>query len=129
MKILKNTFIDIPMFFTRNSFTRDLAVRKDTAAIQDALKNIILTIFHERPFDPEFGTNATTSLFENPVDFSFYVENSIATAIQRYEPRVQLLNIKSNFEGRTIYVDLEYKIKQYDVTQDLTLTFNNNFNG
>lgn len=124
MKILKNTYIDIPMFFTRNSFTRDLAVRKDTAAIKEALKNIILTIFHERPFDVEFGTNATTSLFENPVDFSFYVENSIATAIQRYEPRVQLVDIKSTFEGRTIYVDIVYKIKEYDISEDLTLTFN-----
>lgn len=124
MKILKNVFVDLPMFFTRNSFTGDLNIRKDSLAIKDSLKNIILTIFNERPFDPEFGSNVMISLFENPSDYSFHVENSIAIAIERYEPRVKLTNITSSFENRTLTVVIEIKYIDYDVFDQLSFTVN-----
>lgn len=64
MRILKNVFTDIPMFLSRNTFTGDLSIRKDSLAIKDSIKNIILTLFHERPFDPEFGTNVLSGLLK-----------------------------------------------------------------
>ena len=122
MKILKNVFVDLPMFLTRNNFTGDLNIRRDSLAIKDSIKNIILTLFHERPFDPEFGTNVLTGLFENPNDFSFYVENTIATGLERYEPRIKLKNITSTFEDRTLSILIEFKILNYDVYDQLSFT-------
>ena len=110
------------MFFSRNTFTGDLNIRKDSLAIKDSIKNIILTLFHERPFDPEFGTNVLSGLFENPADFSFYVENTIATALERYEPRIKLKNITSTFEGRTLEILIEFSILNYDVYDQLSFT-------
>ena len=110
MKIIKNIFIDIPAFFSKNSFTGDVNVTKDALAIKESIKNIILTVFNERPFDPEFGTNVTTGLFENPTDFSFYIENTISSALERYEPRIKLTGIKTSFENRTLNIDVEYKL-------------------
>jgi phage baseplate assembly protein W len=122
MRILKNVFVDIPMFLARNTFTGDLSVRKDSLAIKDSIKNIILTLFHERPFDPEFGTNVMSALFENPQDFSFYVENTIATALERYEPRIKLIDIKNTFEGRTLNISIEYRIKDYESNDKISFT-------
>ena len=122
MKILKNVFVDLPMFLTRNNFTGDLNIRRDSLAIKDSIKNIILTLFHERPFDPEFGTNVLTGLFENPNDFSFYVENTIATGLERYEPRIKLKNITSTFEDRTLSILIQFKILNYDVYDQLSFT-------
>ena len=110
------------MFFSRNTFTGDLNIRKDSLAIKDSIKNIILTLFHERPFDPEFGTNVLSGLFENPADFSFYIENTIATALERYEPRIKLKNITSTFEGRTLEILIEFSILNYDVYDQLSFT-------
>lgn len=122
MKILKNVFTDLPMFFSRNTFTGDLNIRKDSLAIKDSIKNIILTLFHERPFDPEFGTNVLSGLFENPADFSFYVENTIATALERYEPRIKLVSLSSTFQDRTLNILIQYSILNYDVYDQLSFT-------
>lgn len=122
MKILKNVFTDLPMFFSRNTFTGDLNIRKDALAIKDSIKNIILTLFHERPFDPEFGTNVLSGLFENPADFSFYVENTISTALERYEPRIKLVSLSSTFQDRTLNILIQYSILNYDVYDQLSFT-------
>ena len=124
MKIFKNIFSDIPMFFIKNEFNRDLILKKDHTAIKESIKNIILTLFNERPFDPEFGTNLTTGLFENPNDFSFYVENNIATALERYEPRIKLLELNSSFSGRTITIDVVYELKNYSIRENISVTVN-----
>lgn len=132
MKILKNIFVDIPMFFSKNSFTGDVNVRKDALAIKESIKNIILTLFSERPFDPEFGTNLTTGLFENPNDFSFYIENNISVALERYEPRIKLISIESSFEGRTLTMEIKYTLinpigagnNSFDVFDSLSLGVN-----
>jgi phage baseplate assembly protein W len=124
MKIFKNIFSDIPMFFSENKFNRDLEIKKDHIAIKESIKNIILTLFNERPFDPEFGTNVTTGLFENPTDFSFYVENSIGTALVRYEPRIRLLSLNTSFSGRTLSVDIKYELVQTKNIENLTIVAN-----
>jgi len=123
MKLLKNVFTDIPMFFTKNSFTGDLSVKKDINAIKESIKNIILTIYNERPFDTEFGTNVSLGLFENPSDFSFYVENRISIALQQYEPRIRLESLNSEITGRTILIYLEFSVLNYDLVDSLSITF------
>ena len=97
------------MFFTRNIFTGDVNAKKDLLAIKESVKNIILTNTHERPFDSEFGTNATIGMFENINDFSFYVENNISVAIALYETRVNLTNITSSMTDRSVSINIEYK--------------------
>ena len=121
MKILKNVFSDIPMFLSRNAFTGDINIKKDSTAIKESVKNIILTSLYERPFDVEFGTNLRTSLFENQYEFGFYVENIIERAISRYEPRVQLNKIDSSVDNKTINVSIEYSIKNYDIKDNIQL--------
>lgn len=121
MKILKNVFSDIPMFLSRNAFTGDINIKKDSTAIKESVKNIILTSLYERPFDDEFGTNLRTSLFENQYEFGFYVENIIERAISRYEPRVQLNKIDSTVDNKTMNVSIEYSIKNYDIKDNIQL--------
>jgi phage baseplate assembly protein W len=122
MKLLKNIYSDIPMFFTRNIFTGDVNAKKDLLAIKESVKNIILTNTHERPFDSEFGTNATIGMFENINDFSFYVENNNSVAIALYETRVNLTNITSSMTDRSVSINIEYTIKNYDVRDNIKIT-------
>lgn len=121
MKIFKNIYADIPMFLSKNSFTGDVSVKKDNTAIKEAIKNIILTIFNERPFDIEFGVPPGNGLFETRQDFSFYVENAMASAITRYEPRVKLLSIKSTFDVKTVNISIEYEIPNYQIVENLVV--------
>ena len=65
MKLFKNIYTDIPMFFSRNTFTGDINLKKDATAIKESIKNIVLTMNYERPFDSEFGTTVREP-FINP---------------------------------------------------------------
>jgi len=119
MKIFKNVYSDIPMFLSKNSFTGDINLKKDNTSIKESIKNIVLTINFERPFDSEFGTPASNGLFENPLDFSFYVENAISAAITRYEPRVNLTKINSTFNDKTVEIDIKYQIPNYEIVENI----------
>lgn len=110
------------MFFSKNTFTGDINLKKDNNAIKEAIKNIVLTLNFERPFDSEFGTPAAASLFENPSDFGFYVENAIAAAITRYEPRVKLSKITSTFDDKTVTIDIQYGIGDFSIKDNVYLT-------
>lgn len=121
MKLFKNVYSDLPMFLSKNSFTGDVNLKKDGTAIKESIKNLILTITYERPFDIEFGTPATNGLFENPSDFSFYVENEIASVITRYESRIDLNKITSTFVDKTVNVDIRYTIRDVNLTDSVKL--------
>ena len=75
MKLFKNVYSDIPMFFSKNSFTGDVNLKKDSNAIKESIKNLILTMNYERPFDAEFGTPAANGLFENQYDYNFLINH------------------------------------------------------
>lgn len=110
------------MFLSKNSFTGDVNLKKDNTSIKESIKNIILTINFERPFDTEFGTPAANGLFDNPSDFSFYVENAISDAISRYEPRVNVTSINSTFSGKTVEINIIYQIPRYEITENIRVT-------
>ena len=63
-------FKDISMTFQSNPLTRDLIVLKNENAIARSVKNIVFTVPGEKPFNPEFGSRITDSLFENIDDIT-----------------------------------------------------------
>ena len=59
--------------------------------MKQAVKNLILTNFDERPFRPFFGGNIRRRLFENfDVITAEDFKNQIVLAIENYEPRVKV---------------------------------------
>jgi len=85
---------DIDFSFLAHPMTGDLATKKSSAAIKQALKNIVLTNFYERGFNVEFGTNLKASLFEimTPLDAQVMRDN-IKKSIQNFEPSVELTDV------------------------------------
>ena len=84
-------FKDISMTFQSNPLTRDLIVLKNENAIARSVKNIVFTIPGEKPFNPDFGSRITDSLFENIDDITAsQIENELRDSIGRFEPRVSI---------------------------------------
>ena len=88
------TFRDLDLNFTIHPVKKDINVHKNEYAIINAVKNLILTNFYERPFQPEIGSNVRRLLFEN-IDsiIAAQLERAIEDTILNYEPRVQISNI------------------------------------
>ena len=91
----KNQDIDFGLKFQKNPLTKGLVVRKDASAISQALKNLILTNYFDRPFSPRYGGNIHAELFE-PLDrmSTSILEDSLQRTVETYEKRVQNVSIK-----------------------------------
>ena len=88
-------FSDLGITFTPHPVTGKPVTKKNASAIEGALKNLILTKQFERPYEPAFGSNIRNRLFENfdPVE-AVNLEEDIKLAIENFEPRVEINEIK-----------------------------------
>jgi phage baseplate assembly protein W len=88
------TFRDLDLNFTIHPIRKDINIHKNEFAIINSVKNLILTNFYERPFQPEIGSSVRSLLFEN-IDtiIAAQLERAIEETILNYEPRVQISNI------------------------------------
>lgn len=111
-------FKDISMTFQSNPLTGDLIALKNENAIARSVKNIVLTIPGEKPFDPRFGSRITDLLFENVDEITaINIETEIRNSIERYEPRVKLTSVRAqvDIDGNSFNVTLVYDIIGADI--------------
>ena len=88
---------DIDIHFSKNNFTNDVSLVRDTNSIRQSLINLILTIPGEKPFERRFGTRINDSLFDNfnYVD-SINTISEIEKTIKKFEPRVEVEKVIIN---------------------------------
>jgi phage baseplate assembly protein W len=101
-------FSDIDLTFAKHPVTKDVSKKVKDAAIIGALRNLLMTRFYERPFNPNLGSNINQLLFE-PVDFvtASILSKEINTTISNFEPRVSI---------KEIIVTPNNEEQRYDVT-------------
>ena len=107
------SFKDININFKKHPVTGDLVVSKDASAIKQAIVNLLLTNKGERPFNPDYGSNIRSYLFE-PLDYgtAAQVEMSIKGTLAEFEPRIDVLSIETypNYDNNSFDVDMTYVI-------------------
>jgi phage baseplate assembly protein W len=100
-------FSDLSFTFTPHPVTGRLPVLKNQAAIQNALKNLILTNKFERPYEPLFGGNILALLFEQADPFIDYqIRKQIQDAVSNFEQRVELLDVNVDVQSDSNTVDI-----------------------
>lgn len=89
-------YLDIDLTFNKRPIG-DVYKKRDAAAVKQAVKNLLLTDFYEKPFQPFFGANLRGLLFElADEETQEEVRENIINAIQFYEPRVTIEDISVN---------------------------------
>ena len=107
----------------------DVGVVQDSRSIEQQISGIILTKKGECPLDPEFGCNLPDALFENMDQGTTYIiSQQIQEAIQKYEPRVQnvQVNTEAQYDSNQVLVTINYVIKNINVTQTLEYELSGN---
>jgi phage baseplate assembly protein W len=102
MAITRNTksFTDLNLMFTASPSTGDITKKTDEEAIKTSLRNLISTKNYERPFHPEIGCQLFQLLFENLTSVTTQViRKTIIDVINKFEPRVVLLDVKLSDTG------------------------------
>ena len=83
------------------------------AAVKQAVKNLMLTNYYEKPFQPKFGANLRDLLFDLADDDSEEdIEENCKHAINAFEPRARALNVTAivNPDRNSIRVTVEFKV-------------------
>ena len=121
----KIVYSDLNLKFTKNPVTKKLSVVKNADAVKQALKTLVLTDKYERPYKPFFGGNIKGKLFEHfgPI-VDMEVKEQIELAIQNYEPRVKILDIRTtaNDDLNTLEVTIEFFIRNQTGRESTTIS-------
>lgn len=118
----KVEYRDIDLSFAKKT-NGELFIKKDAAAVIQAVKNLIQTNHFEKPFEPFYGGNVRALLFElADDDVEIEIEETIAQTINEYEPRAKVLNIfvNSNPDMNDIRVTLEFQILNTEEVVEFT---------
>ena len=108
------SFKDLNITFKKHPVTNDVVVSKDASAIKQAIVNVLLTNKGERLMNPRYGSDIRRFLFE-PLDYgtAFQIKGNIRDTLERFEPRLNVLDIKCklNFTDNGFDVELQYSLR------------------
>lgn len=91
----------------------DIFKKGDAAAVKQAVKNLLLTNFYEKPFLPKFGGDLRSLLFDlADDDAGDDIEERVRSAIAIYEPRAEVLNVIAVVrpDRNSVNVTVEFKV-------------------
>lgn len=111
---------DLDLSLKIHPIRKDIIPLKDDAAIKNAIKNLLITNFYERPFADDLGANLRGLLFE-PAGLLTNIElrSNIRDVIQKYEPRVSVtsIDITDNIPRNEYLIEVFFNIKGINVEQ------------
>ena len=104
-------YVDFDMDFTAHPSHGDLSTVKKSTAISRSIRNLLSTKINERLFQPNVDNGIDILLFENFNNLtSSRLEEAIKYAIEKYEPRAEVINItvKAEEENNAYLVSITY---------------------
>jgi len=113
---------DIDLTFA-NKTSGEIFKKESAAAVKQAVKNLMLTNYFEKPFQPLFGANLRELLFDLADDDAEEdVEERIINAISVFEPRAQALNVTATAtpDRNSIRVTVEFRVINTQETVTVT---------
>ena len=106
-------FKDISATFQTNPLNSDLIALNNSNAISRAIRNLILTVPGDKPFQPDLGSEVYESLFDQLDQITATsIQSQIENTIIKYEPRVKLssVDVKSNIPDNAFDVLITYEV-------------------
>lgn len=113
----KKPWSDLDLSLKIHPIRKDIIPLKDDAAIKNAVKNLLISNFYERPFQDDLGANLRGLLYE-PADVITEIElrDNIREVLTKYEPRITVTNIviRDNSQANEYGITVNFNIKEYD---------------
>ena len=120
----KSVHTDLDLLFKPNPMTGDINPIKDIEAIKNSVKNLIMTNFQERPFQPEIGSGVRGLLFELADPITMHdIEMAIQRTIDNFEPRVivQNIDISDDIDNNAYNVSLTFQVIATEQVSTVTI--------
>ena len=112
---------------SRTSTDGDVFKKTDAASVKQAIKNLLMTNRFEKPYRPNYGADLGGLLFElMDEDVGEEIIDNIKKAIQRYEPRAKVLNVRvtATPDYNSISVIVEFRVISTGLVETLKVSLN-----
>lgn len=106
------TYTDVDLTFEPKP-SGDVFKKTDAAAVKQAVKNILLTNFGEKPFRPFYGGDLNRFLFSLDEEFDeTEIADRVRTAISNHEPRAIVRSVTPEIESdqNSIKVTVKFQV-------------------
>jgi phage baseplate assembly protein W len=117
-------YSDLDMTFQPHPAKKDLMLSTGELAVTRALKNLLLTNYYEKPFQPNYGSNLRKLLFEpmSPITSSALTKE-ITYVIKNFDYRVTLtsVNVEALYDYNLYQVTISFYIN--NLVQPFTADF------
>jgi len=120
----KRGFSDLNLKLTKHPIRKDITPLRDDAAIKNAVKNLLISNFYERPFQPTLGANLRGLLFEPAsVLTRVALKSAITKVLAKNEKRIAILELKveDNRDNNAYRIYLVFRIKDFDEIQEIEI--------
>jgi phage baseplate assembly protein W len=120
----KKPWRDLDLSLKIHPIRKDIIPLKDDAAIKNAVKNLLVSNFYERPFQNDLGANLSGLLFEPAgVITEIQIRDNIRNVLDKYEPRIKVNNIAITdlSEKNSYKIIVNFLIKEYDTAENVEI--------
>lgn len=126
LDLARNKAIGILLPFGADKSFLKLSYTTEEQAITN-LKNLLLTIKGERPFQPDFGTDITKILFDqNSSDIIINLQESLESDISFWLPYIIIDNIDISSENNTLNVSISFKVTETGANRTISVLVTEN---
>ena len=116
----KKPYRDLDFSLKIHPIRKDIIPLKDDAAVKNAVRNLLISNFYERPFQSDLGANLRGLLFE-PAGMltNIQIRDNIRFCVEKYEPRVSVdsIDITNVVDKNRYIIEVFFTIKEFS-TQD-----------
>jgi len=116
----KKPYRDLDLSLKIHPIRKDIIPLKDDAAVKNAVRNLLISNFYERPFQSDLGANLRGLLFE-PAGMltNIQIRDNIRFCVEKYEPRVSVdsIDITNVVDKNRYIIEVFFTIKEFS-TQD-----------
>ena len=117
-------YSDLNLRFQTHPGTGDVLKKYDVDAVKNSMRHILTTNIGEKLFDPEYGCNVTSILFENfnPLNKHVLIKK-IQEKVSRYEPRAKLENvfIQDDIDNNSTYIEIAFHVIGFPAIYTITI--------
>lgn len=106
-------YSDLNLSFNANPITKDINPVTDIDAVKGAIKNLVMTNFHERPFQPTLAGGLNKLLFEPATLLTgIAIKEAIEKVINNHEPRVTdvTVQVSDNPEMNSYHITIGFRV-------------------
>ena len=115
---------DLDLSLKIHPIRKDIIPLKDDAAIKNAIRNLLVTNFYERPFQDDLGANLRGLLFEPAgVLTNIQLRDNIRFCIEKYEPRVIVnsIDITDVVDENRYIIKVIFTIKEFSTKDSVEM--------